>query len=124
MPKTETVFFVDDNGTAPLLEWIEQQDRKVQDKCIAKIERLQELGYELRRPEADYLRDGIHELRVRHRNVHYRMLYFFHGQTAVISHGLTKEDVVPSREIDRAVSRIAQFGRNPEKHTYKERTDG
>ena len=124
MPETETEFFADDDGTAPLLEWLDGQDRKVQDKCLAKIERLQELGYELRRPEADYLRDGIYELRVRHRSVHYRMLYFFHDRTAVISHGLTKEDVVPNREIDRAVSRIAQFGRNPERHTYKERTDG
>ena len=110
MPKTETVFFADDDGTAPLLEWLDEQDRKVQDKCLVKIERLQELGYELRRPEADYLRDGIYELRVRHRSVNYRMLYFFHDQTAVISHGLTKEDVVPNREIDLAMSRSAQFG--------------
>ncbi len=88
MPRTETVFFADDDGTAPLLDWLDGQDRKVQDKCLVKIERLQELGYGLRRPEADYLRDGIYELRVRHRNVNYRMLYFFHDQTAVISHGL------------------------------------
>ena len=124
MPETETVFFADDDGTAPLLKWLDEQDRKVQDKCLAKIERLQELEYELRRPEADYLRDGIYELRVRHRSINYRMLYFFHDQTAVISHGLTKEDVVPNREIDRAVLRIAQFGHTPEKHAYKERTDG
>ena len=124
MPRTETVFFADDDGTAPLLEWLDQQDRKVQDKCLAKIERLQELGYELRRPEADYLRDGIYELRVRHRSVNYRMLYFFHDQTTVVSHGLTKEDVVPNREIELARSRSAQFGSNPERHTYKEQTDG
>ena len=81
MPETETVFFADDDGAAPLLEWLDEQDRKVQDKCLVKVDRLQELGYELRRPEADYLRDGIYELRVRHRSVHYRMLYFFHDQT-------------------------------------------
>jgi len=120
MPETETVFFADDDGMAPLLEWLDEQDRKVQDKCLAKVERLQELGYELRRPEADYLRDGIYELRVRHRRVNYRMLYFFHDQTAVISHGLTKEDVVPNREIELAILRHAQFGRDPERHTYKE----
>jgi phage-related protein len=124
MPETETVFFADDDGAAPLLEWLDKLDRKVQDKCLVKIERLQELGYELRRPEADFLRDGIYELRVRHRSVNYRMLYFFHDQTAVISHGLTKEDMVPNREIDLAVLRSRQFGHNPEKHTYKERTHG
>ena len=120
MPETEIVFFADNDGTSPLLKWLDPQDHKVQDKCLAKIERLQELGYELRRPEADYLRDGIYELRVRHRSVNYRMLYFFHDQTAVISHGLTKEDVVPNREIELAISRHAQFGHNPERHTYKE----
>jgi hypothetical protein len=71
MPRTEVVFFAADDGTAPLVEWLDKQDRKVQDKCLVKIERLQELGYELRRPEADYLRDGIYELRVRHRSVNY-----------------------------------------------------
>ncbi len=124
MPKTDVVFFADDEGTAPLLEWLDKQDRKVQDKCLVKIERLQELGHELRRPEADYLRDGIYELRVRYRSINYRMLYFFHKQLAVVSHGLTKEDVVPDREIELAMARSVQFGQAPERHTYKEKNDG
>lgn len=124
MPKTGVVFFLDDDGIVPLLEWLDNQDRKVQDKCLVKIERLEERGHELRRPEAEYLRDGIYELRVRHRSVNYRMLYFFHNQMAVVSHGLTKEDVVPDREIDLATSHNTQFGQDPERHTYKETTDG
>jgi hypothetical protein len=52
------------------------------------------------------------------------MLYFFDEQIAVITHGLTKEDVVPDREIDLAISRNAQFRQDRERHTYKERTDG
>lgn len=118
------VFFADDDGTAPLLDWLDKQDRKVQDKSLVKIERLEECGHDLRRPEADYLRDGVYELRVRYRSVNYRMLYFFHDQAAVVSHGLTKEDVVPDREIDLAISRNMQFRQDPERHTYKERTDG
>ena len=50
------------------------------------------MGHELRRPEADFLRDGIYELRVSRRGVHRRILYFFHGKfAAVVSHGLVKE---------------------------------
>ena len=46
-------------------------------------------GHELRRPEADFLRDGIYEL-----------LYFFHGQNvAVLAHGLTKEAEAPEQLI-------------------------
>jgi putative component of toxin-antitoxin plasmid stabilization module len=79
------------------------------------------LGHELRRPEADFLRDGIYELRVGFGGVNYRMLYFFHGQTAaVVSHGCTKERVVPAREIELASQRKAKFDKAPERHTYEE----
>jgi phage-related protein len=90
-------------------------------KCRIKIGRLRELGHELRRPEADYLRDGIHELRVRLGTVNYRMLYFFHENTAaVVSHGLAKEQRVPNKEIDRAVSAKRRFAQNTTRHTYQE----
>jgi hypothetical protein len=35
------------------------------------------MGHELRRPEADFLRDGIYELRASLGGVHHRILYFF-----------------------------------------------
>ncbi|PYV85490.1 MAG: hypothetical protein DMG05_22545 [Acidobacteria bacterium] len=93
----------------------------VQNKCAVKIERLRELGHELRRPEADYLRNGIYELRASFQSVSYRILYFFHGKTAVLSHGLTKEQVVPPREIDRALERKRKFESDPERHTLEEK---
>src|SRR5260370_13784966 len=91
MPRTRVVFYRDDDGRVPLLEWLDHLPRKAQDKCRVKIERLRVLGHELRRPEADFLRDGIYELRVGLHRVNYRMLYFFHRDTAaVLSHGLLK----------------------------------
>ncbi len=66
-----------------------------------------ELRYEMRRPEADYLRDKIYELRIGLQGINYRILYFFHENTAaVVSHGIIKEKQVPSGEIDRAVKRV------------------
>ena len=44
---------------------------------------MKELGYELRRPEADLLRDGIYELRVSINHVQYRILYSFHAASDV-----------------------------------------
>jgi hypothetical protein len=45
----------------------------------------------------------------------------FHGAiAAVVSHGLVKEKVVPSKEIDRAVERKKGFEANPSRHTYQE----
>jgi phage-related protein len=79
------------------------------------------LGYELRRPATDFLRDGIYELRAKHGHVQYRILYFFHNRNvAVLAHSLTKGDAIPSVEIERALKRKRQFEHNPEKHTYAE----
>ncbi len=116
----EVVFFAEDDGSAPALEWLGSLAEVVRDRFIVRIERLAELGSELRRPEADYLRDAIYELRVRHRRVNYRMLYFFSGRYAVLSHGLTKEGEVPDREIQRALGRRAVFARDAGRHTYAE----
>lgn len=120
MPSIAVIFFVEEGGSCPLLVWLDQLPAKVQDKCIVRIERLAELGHELRRPEADILRDGIYELRTSYQSVNYRMLYFFHQQTAVISHGLTKEKEVPQREIEMAIRHRTLFEKNPAKHTYEE----
>jgi phage-related protein len=123
MPKTTIVFFAEDDGTAPFLEWFGELPSKAQDKCRVRLERLAELGHELRRPEADLLRDGIHELRVGLRGLNYRMLYFFHGrEMVVVSHGIIKEQLVPPREIALAVRRMVLFKSCPGKHTYQEDT--
>src|SRR5439155_3112694 len=111
----------DDDGSVPFLEWFDDLPSKVQAKCLVRIERLKKMGHELRRPEADYLRDEIYELRVGHQRVNYRILYFFHGKVAaVVSHGLEKEAAVPDKEIDLAVKRKKTFVAAPKKHTFVE----
>lgn len=77
MPETKVIFYCEANGTVPVLAWLDDLLPKVRAKCIVKIERLSTLGYDLRRPEADYLRDDIYELRIAYRNIQYRLLYFF-----------------------------------------------
>ena len=105
----------------PVLEWLDGIPEKAQDKCRVRLERLRELGHELRRPEADSLRDGIYELRASLRGIHYRLLYFFHGNRAtVVSHGIVKEGAVPPKEIDKALERKEAFERDPERHSHEE----
>lgn len=89
---------------------------------MVRIERLRELGHALRRPEADYLRDGIYELRAKHSGINYRMLYFFHDRTAVVlSHGIMKQAAeVPPKEIELAMRRKRIFCADPARHTHKE----
>jgi phage-related protein len=70
---------------------------------------------------ADYLRDGVYELRIRHSGVNFRILYGFVGQNVVlVSHGITKERAVPSIEIESALRRLAKYRNHPSRHTSTE----
>src|SRR4051812_44479265 len=99
MPVTCVIFFQDDAGHAPVLDWLrelQEENAKAWASCRAKIVLLSQFGHELRRPAADFLQDDIYELRARQGHVQYRILYFFHGRNvAVLSHNLTKEDSIP-----------------------------
>lgn len=120
MPRTTVVFYQEEDGNVPVLEWLDGLSAKAQDKCRVRIERLRDLGHELRCPEADLLRNGIHELRVGLQGVNYRTLYFLHGnRAAVLAHGLVKEQAVPPTDIDRAIVRKKKFEANPARHTYR-----
>ena len=122
MPQTKVVFYQEGDGTVPVLEWLEGIPVKAQLKCLARLERLKQEGHELRRPEADLLRDKIYDLRSSLQGVHYRMLYFFHGSVAaVVSHGIVKEDRVPPVEIARAIERRKNLESNPGAHTFEEK---
>ncbi len=121
MPKTQVVLYQKANGSVPLLDWLDKLPKRAQVKCLARIERLAEEGHALRRPEADYLRNEIYELRIGLQGIHYRILYFFHGRVAaVLSHGVNKERRVPPKQIDTAVRRMNEFQANPEAHTFKD----
>ncbi|MBI4551151.1 MAG: type II toxin-antitoxin system RelE/ParE family toxin [Candidatus Latescibacteria bacterium] len=121
MPVGTVVLYQDEDGTVPILDWMEELSPKARVKCLARIKRLRERGHELRRPEADYLRDEIYELRVDLQGVHYRILYFFHGRTvAVLAHGVIKEHRVPPHAIDTAIRRRQKFVQDPGRHTYTE----
>src|ERR1043165_1903676 len=59
--------------------------------CRARIVMFSRVGYELRAKEG---------------HVQYRILYFFHGRNgAILAHSLTKEDVIPRSDIERALRR-------------------
>jgi phage-related protein len=122
LPQVSVVFFQDDDESVPALEWlrdIKQRDRRITAKFHERILELKDHGWELTRPSADILRDGIYELRVRFGSVNYRLLYGFHGRTAaVLAHGVVKETEVPGADVDIAIERMTRFAKNPEVHTY------
>ena len=124
MPTTSILFYQEKEGDIPVVNWLNElknQNPAGFANCVGRIRQLQSKGYELRRPSADYLRDGIYELRAKHRNVQYRILYFFSGKNiAVLGHSIIKKtSAVPKKEIDLAIERKKKFEQNPEQHTYQ-----
>lgn len=118
MPNIKVIFYIDDKGFAPVDKWLQSLPKKVQSKGIARIYLLREKGYELRRPEADYVKSDIYELRWTWQRVNYRILYFFHGKQAVIlAHGFTKENIIPKDDLEKAVQRKNAFNQDPGKHS-------
>jgi len=59
VPKTRVALYREEHGLCPFIEWFDKLPAKVQDKCYLRLERLCQMGHELRRAEADFLRDGI-----------------------------------------------------------------
>lgn len=95
------ILYSDANKSAPLLAWLDALPEKARLACIARIELLAHFGHQLRRPHAENLGDGIWELRAKVGGINYRILYFFHGQQAVVlSHGFDKQQaaVPPHRD--------------------------
>lgn len=121
MPATSVIFY-QESGFCPVLDWLHalrSENPKAFAHCRAKIQLLAQLGHELRRPAADILRDGVYELRAKQGHVQYRILYFFHGRNVVVlAHALTKEDKIPSTDIEQALKRMHFFELNPEGHSY------
>ena len=124
MPQTELVFYQEADGEVPVLDWLKElrrSDHKAYEGCVAAIERLAQFGHELRRPLADFLQEGIYELRVRRGRVNYRILYFFHGRNrAILGHALTKEEKIPKADLERVLRRKKVFVSGPEAHSYYE----
>src|SRR5947199_588549 len=75
MPQSEVVFYKEGESVM-IREWLRRLPAKAQRKCLTYIAQLEMQGHDLRRPVADFLRDGIYELRPSYQGVNYRILYF------------------------------------------------
>jgi phage-related protein len=125
MPRTKILVYKELEGNAPFITWLDSLPQKSRDKCLRALIRLEHMGRELRRPEADFLRDGICELRVQFGSNKYRILYFFHqrkkdekDEIVIVSHGFLKNtSKVPVQEIELAIKRKSDYVKNSFLHT-------
>ncbi len=115
----QIVLYQEADGTCPVVEFLHEVPERVRAQARERLALLAERGHQLRRPHAAYLEDGIYELLWHTGRVQYRILYFFHGRTAaILAHAITKENVVPPADLNRAKRRKTNFHADPTSHTY------
>ena len=113
----EVEFYTLPSGACPTQEFLDGLNKKDElPYVIREIDLLREFGNLLRRPHADYLEDGIYELRIPVNRKQYRLLYFyFYRERIIISHGLRKEAKVKTADIEKANRHKADYFANHER---------
>lgn len=103
-------YFVDQRSRNPVKEFIHGLPLKEQEKVYAYIDELRRQGHNLRRPMADYLRNGIYELRPKAN----RILYFFFLKGGVVLvHAIRKKtDKIPEQDLALAIQRKKEAEEN------------
>jgi phage-related protein len=96
-------YFINDRGDSPVKEFIDDLPLEEQTKVFAYIEELRKQGHNLRRPLADYVRDGIYELRPKANRLFY---FFFLKERIVIVHAIKKKTYqIPAKDIELCIKR-------------------
>ncbi|MBC8420734.1 MAG: type II toxin-antitoxin system RelE/ParE family toxin [Desulfobacterales bacterium] len=98
------IFYRSASGKCPIEEFVEDLPVEDAKEVVAAIAALRELGNNARRPLADYLEDGIYELRARRFKKQFRVLYTYAGrQTILLLTGFVKKTKsVPARVLNKA----------------------
>ncbi len=96
-------FFIDEHGCSPVEDFMGSLTEKEDMKIRAYIRILKEYGHNIRRPIADYLGEGIYELRPQ---VHRVFYFFFMKDSAVLLHILRKKtDKIPLNDFNLCLKR-------------------
>ena len=98
------IFYRSASGKCHIEKFVEDLPVEDAEEVVASIAALRELGNKARRPLADYLEDGIYELRARRLKKQFRVLYTFAGrQTILLLTGFVKKSkAVPIQRLKKA----------------------
>ena len=98
----EVEYYERTDGTMPAKEFILSKPAKMRAKILRNLSLLEQMGSTLREPYSAYIGDGLFEIRAQIGNDITRMMYFFAGNKAILTHGFTKKtQVTPQKEIEK-----------------------
>jgi phage-related protein len=98
--------FTDARRNNPVKDFIKHLSEKEQAKIHAYVNELKIQGHNLHRPMADYVGEGIYELRPRDNRIFY---FFFLRDNIVLLHAIRKKtDKIPQQDLDICLKRKRQ----------------
>jgi phage-related protein len=96
-------YYMDLGGRRPVKEFISSLPVKDRAKVFAYFNELKVQGHNMRRPMADYLRDGIYELRPKHNRIFY---FFYMKDKVVLVHAIRKFILkIPEQDLELCIKR-------------------
>ncbi len=100
-------YYKDAGGRDQITSFIDSLDIHDQQKVLAYIGLLKEHGHNLRRPIADYIGNGLYELRPKGNRVFY---FFFLKDSAVLVHAIKKKtNAIADTDIKVSIRRKSEF---------------
>ena len=101
MNEFQIEYYVNNNGSCPVEEFMNSVDSKMRAKLLRLQLLLEQNGNLLTEPYSKYLEEGIFELRAQHGSDIARVLYFFViGKKIIITNGFTKKTrKTPKKEL-------------------------
>jgi hypothetical protein len=103
-------YLVEADGRCQVLDFVRKHGQKFEARYFAYVDQLAEKGPTLPRPLADYLKDGIHELRLKHKGQIRILCFFVYHNYIVMSHAFVKkESAVPCHEIAKAIKNREKY---------------
>jgi hypothetical protein len=123
--KWHVIYYESKDGECPIENFITSRRISNRAKILSLFALLEEKGPNLPRPYADFLEDGIHELRLKLSGDQIRILYFFCFRNYVIlTHAFHKtSNKVPLAEIRKAKKYRDEFLARFDENKIKEALD-
>jgi phage-related protein len=84
------VFWRSEQGNEPVRDWLKSLPDDVT-KAIGDDLRLVQWKWPVGKPLVDGFGDGLYEVRTKHKNVNYRVLFAFENETIILLHCIIKK---------------------------------
>ena len=86
----EVAFWRSDGGNEPVREWLRGLASEVR-KAVGDDIRYVQANWPIGKPYVDGFGNGLYEVRTKHNNIHYRVLFSIHQRTMILLHYIVKK---------------------------------